>query len=90
MGKWQMFRFSAPYDCVDAQYVKMIFWQEVLRGTVASFVLYTFHSDSWGSLFTPKVIIQSLGRKVRAQLYHMGFNLGNKCLKRTLLRGEFT
>lgn len=90
MGKWQMFPFSSPYDCVDAQYVKMIFWQEVLWGTVAPFVLYTFHSDSWGSLFTPKIIIQSLGGKVRAQLYNMGFNLGNEYLKCTLWRGEFT
>lgn len=35
---------------MNDQYVKIIFWQEVLRGTVPPFVLYTFHSDFLGAL----------------------------------------
>lgn len=36
---------------MNAQYVKIIFWQEVLQGTVAPFVPYAFHSDFLGPSF---------------------------------------
>lgn len=86
-GKQQMFPFSSPHDCVGAQYVKMIFWQEALCGTVAPFVLYAFHSVFQGALFIPKIALQSLGGKARTGLERTGFNLGNRCLERALGRG---
>lgn len=53
MDKQQMFLFSPPYDCVDAQYVQ-ICWQKVLCRIVAPFVLSSLHSNFLGLSFYPQ------------------------------------
>lgn len=46
-----------------------------------------FAQISWGSPFVPRMVIQSLGGKEgRTQLMPVGFELGNKYLKCTLVR----